>query len=169
MKFLLIVQLSTDGPEIKGQKTDSPNLFTTKAILSQSFGLIHSLISQTRTELQCRFGTVLIAEQDSPLKHALPHKPCHKTRIGLMRQYVFQPTRGKKMSLRQTGLHYIAENKISEKNSLSQREHCHKLPGGFQHGYHLKIPKGFPRGHRFCCPTKYNYLLQQSHLYHMKK
>lgn len=96
MKFVLIVQLCTDGPEIKVQKTDSPNLFTTKAILSQSFGLIHSLISQTRTELQCRFGTVLIAEQDSPLKHALPHKPCHKTRIGLMRQYVFQPTRGKK-------------------------------------------------------------------------
>lgn len=137
MKFVLIVQLCTDGLEIKGQKTDSPNLFTTKAILSQSFGLIHSLISQTITELQCRFGTVLIAEQDNPLKHALPHKPCCKTRTGLMRQYVFQPTRGKKMSLRQTGLHYIAENR------LSQREHCHKLPGGFQHGYHLRFPKDF--------------------------
>lgn len=46
MKFVFIVwQLRTDGPGIKGQKTDSPNLFTTKAILSQSFGLILSLIS----------------------------------------------------------------------------------------------------------------------------
>lgn len=168
MEWSLCTALHRWSWDQKGQTTYCPNVFTTKAILSQSFGVIHSLISQTRTELQCGFGTVLIAEQDSPLKHALPLKPCHKTRIGLMRQYVFQPTHGKNVfTANWTSLHRRKQN--LRENSLSQREHCHKLPGGFQHGYHLRFPKGFPHGHRFCCPTKCNYLLQQSHLYHMKK
>lgn len=115
------LQLCTDGPEIKGQKTYCPNVFMTKAILSQSFGLSHSLISQTRTELQCGFGTVLIAEQDSPLKHALPLKACHKTRIGLMRQYVFQPTHGKNVfTANWTSLHRRKQN-LGEKQSVSER------------------------------------------------
>ncbi len=122
MKFVVIVwQLCTDGPGIKGQKTDSPNLFMTKAIWSQSFGLILSLISQTRKELQCGFGTVLIAEQDCPLKHALPHKPCHKTRIGFMKQYVFQLTRGKNVfTANWTSLPSRKQN-LWEKLSVSER------------------------------------------------
>lgn len=150
----------------QGEKTQSPNLYTTKAILPQIFGLIYSFL---RIKQSFSVDLERSSFQNNTVHYSTHFhtNPARERELDLWDNMSSNPLVAK-MSLRQTGLHYAAENKISEKNSLPQREHCHKFPRGFWHGYHLRFPQGFPRS-VFLWPTKCNYLLQQSHLYHMEK